>query len=39
MAVRSQSDRGTIAGTILDSSGAVVQGATIVATGVDTGAV
>jgi hypothetical protein len=36
---RSQSDRGTIAGTILDSSGAVVQGATIVATGVDTGAV
>jgi len=36
---RSQSDRGTIAGTILDSSGGVVQGATIVATGVDTGAV
>src|SRR5580704_599530 len=36
---RSQSDRGTIAGTILDSSGAAVQGATIVATGVDTGAV
>src|SRR5580693_2715248 len=35
----SQSDRGTIAGTILDSSGAAVQGATIVATGVDTGAV
>jgi hypothetical protein len=35
----SQSDRGAIAGTILDSSGAVVQGATIVATGVDTGAV
>jgi hypothetical protein len=34
-----QSDRGTIAGTILDSSGGVVQGATIVATGVDTGAV
>lgn len=34
-----QSDRGAIAGTILDSSGAVVQGATIVATGVDTGAV
>jgi hypothetical protein len=34
-----QSDRGTVAGTILDSSGAVVQGATIVATGVDTGAV
>jgi hypothetical protein len=36
---RSQSDRGTIAGTVLDSSGGVVQGATIVATGVDTGAV
>jgi hypothetical protein len=35
----SQSDRGAIVGTILDSSGAVVQGATIVATGVDTGAV
>src|SRR5690242_1908827 len=35
----SQSDRGAIAGTILDSSGAAVQGATIVATGVDTGAV
>jgi hypothetical protein len=35
----SQSDRGAIAGTILDSSGAIVQGATIVATGVDTGAV
>jgi hypothetical protein len=34
-----QSDRGAISGTILDSSGAVVQGATIVATGVDTGAV
>lgn len=34
-----QSDRGAIAGTILDSSGAVVQGATIVATGVDTGAI
>jgi carboxypeptidase family protein len=35
----SQSDRGAIVGTVLDSSGAVVQGATIVATGVDTGAV
>lgn len=34
-----QSDRGAISGTILDSSGAAVQGATIVATGVDTGAV
>jgi len=35
----SQSDRGTISGTILDSTGAVVQGATIVATGANTGAV
>jgi hypothetical protein len=35
----SQSDRGAIAGTILDSSGAIVQGAAIVATGMDTGAV
>jgi hypothetical protein len=34
-----QSDRGTIAGSILDSSGGAVQGATIVATGADTGAV
>src|ERR1700731_4095748 len=34
-----QSDRGTISGTILDSTGAVVQGATIVATGANTGAV
>jgi len=34
-----QSDRGSIAGTILDSSGAVVQGASIVATGSETGAV
>jgi len=34
-----QSNRGGIAGTILDSSGATVQGATITATGVDTGAV
>src|SRR5207244_12689409 len=32
-----QSDRGTLAGTILDSSGAVVSGAAITATGVDTG--
>jgi Carboxypeptidase regulatory-like domain len=34
-----QSDRGAISGTILDSSGAVVEGASIVATGVATGAV
>src|SRR5260370_22277641 len=39
MVVRSQSDRGTIAGTILDSSGAVVQGASVTATGANTGAV
>src|SRR5260221_4399938 len=32
-----QSDRGTLAGTILDSSAAVVSGAAITATGVDTG--
>src|ERR1700758_3221946 len=37
--VAAQSNRGAIAGTILDSSGAVVQGATITATGVDTGTV
>src|SRR5260370_7045668 len=36
---RAQSDRGTIAGTILDSSGAVVQGASVSATGANTGAV
>lgn len=35
----SQSSRGTIAGTILDSTGAAIQGATITATGVETGAV
>jgi carboxypeptidase family protein len=35
----SQSDRGAIAGTVLDSSGAVVQGATVTATGANTGAV
>src|SRR5216683_1587729 len=35
----SQSDRGTIAGTVLDSSGAVVQGASVTATGANTGAV
>src|SRR5215467_8509917 len=34
-----QSDRGTIAGTIVDSSGGVVEGATITATGAETGAV
>jgi hypothetical protein len=34
-----QSDRGAIAGSILDSSGAVVPGATITATGADTGIV
>ena len=32
-----QSDRGTLAGTILDSSGAVVSGAAITVAGVDTG--
>src|SRR5258705_917527 len=32
-----QSDRGTLAGTIIDSSGAVVSGVAIAATGVDTG--
>jgi len=34
-----QSDRGAIAGTVLDSSGAVVQGAAVTATGANTGAV
>src|SRR4030081_3289311 len=34
-----QSDRGTLAGTILDNSGAVVSGATITVTGADTGTV
>jgi hypothetical protein len=34
-----QSDRGAIAGTILDSSGAAVQGAEITATGAQTGTV
>jgi len=34
-----QSDRGAIAGTILDSSGAVVQGAIVTATGANTGAI
>ncbi len=35
----SQSDRGAIAGTVLDSSGGAVQGATITATNANTGAV
>ena len=34
-----QSDRGTLAGTILDSSGAVVSGAAITVTGAETGTV
>jgi len=34
-----QSDRGTIAGTVLDQSGGVVADAKVVATGVDTGTV
>src|SRR5712692_4122354 len=34
-----QSDRGTLAGTVLDSSGAVVSQAAITVTGVDTGTV
>lgn len=37
-ALMAQSDRGSIAGTVLDSSGAAVEGATVVATGSDTGA-
>lgn len=35
----SQSDRGAIAGTVLDASGGAVQGATITATNANTGAV
>lgn len=35
----SQSDRGTIAGTVLDSSGGAVQGATVTATNANTGAI
>src|SRR5690242_6097850 len=35
----SQSDRGTIAGTVLDASGGAVQGATITATNANTGAI
>src|SRR6266849_7167687 len=34
----SQSDRGTIAGTVLDSSGAVVTNATVTVTSTETGA-
>src|SRR5258708_12512134 len=34
-----QSDRGAITGTVLDSSGGVVEGASITATGVETGTV
>src|SRR5258707_724943 len=34
-----QSDRGTLAGTILDSTGALVPSATITATGAETGTV
>src|SRR5438309_11353426 len=34
-----QSDRGAIGGTVTDSSGAVVPGATVTATGADTGIV
>jgi hypothetical protein len=36
---RAQSDRGTIAGTVLDSSGAAVEGAEVTATGEQTGTV
>jgi Carboxypeptidase regulatory-like domain len=39
LAAHGQSDRGAISGTIVDTSGGVVQGASIVATGKDTGAV
>jgi Carboxypeptidase regulatory-like domain len=39
LAAYGQSDRGAIAGTILDSSGAVVSGAEVVATGAQTGSV
>jgi len=34
-----QSDRGTIAGSVLDTSGAAVGGASITITGVDTGSI
>src|ERR1700757_2379358 len=39
LAVNAQSDRGAISGTIVDTSGGAVEGASIVATGKDTGAV
>jgi carboxypeptidase family protein len=39
LAVHGQSDRGAITGTIVDTSGGTVQGASVVATGKDTGAV
>jgi hypothetical protein len=39
LAAHGQSDRGAITGTVLDSSGGVVDGATITATGVETGTV
>ena len=39
LSLRAQSNTGAIAGSILDSSGAVVQGASITATGVETGTV
>jgi hypothetical protein len=34
-----QSDRGALSGTVVDSAGGVIQNATVVATGVDTGVV
>jgi hypothetical protein len=39
LSASAQSDRGTITGTILDSTGGAIQGAEITATGADTGAV
>ena len=39
LSLHAQSNTGAIAGSILDSSGAVVQGASITATGVETGTV
>jgi outer membrane receptor protein involved in Fe transport len=39
LAAAAQSDRGTLAGTVLDSSGAAVAGAAITVKGVDTGSV
>ena len=37
-AVHGQTSRGTVSGTILDASGAVVAGARVVLTGAETGA-